>query len=399
MDSLISLLGLLVMLFLAWLLSSNRKMLNFRLILSGLGLQFLFGLIILRTAPGEAFFEGARYLVAKIMSFSDEGARFLFGDGFQEHFVAFSVLSTIIFISSLTAVLFHLGIIQLVVKFMARVMVWVMDVSGVESLAASANVFMGHTESPLLIKPYLNTMTRSELMAMMSSGMATVSGGMMAAYAGMGADAGHLLAASIMSAPASLILAKIMIPETDVSPTKGEVRIEVEKQDANLLDAACRGASEGLKLALNVGAMLIAFIALVTMANWMMGAFPDVGGQPLTLQRILGWVCAPLAWVMGVPWEEAPTIGSLLGEKTILNEFYAYKDLTAMKETLSTRSFNIATYALCGFANFGSIAIQIGGVGVLAPKRRTDLARLGLLSMVAGTLAAYMTACVAGILM
>ncbi len=399
MDSLISLLGLLVMLFLAWLLSSNRKMLNLRLILSGLGLQFLFGLIILRTAPGEAFFEGARYLVAKIMSFSDEGARFLFGDGFQEHFVAFSVLSTIIFISSLTAVLFHLGIIQLVVKFMARVMVWVMDVSGVESLAASANVFMGHTESPLLIKPYLNTMTRSELMAMMSSGMATVSGGMMAAYAGMGADAGHLLAASIMSAPASLILAKIMIPETDVSPTKGEVRIEVEKQDANLLDAACRGASEGLKLALNVGAMLIAFIALVTMANWMMGAFPDVGGQPLTLQRILGWVCAPLAWVMGVPWEEAPTIGSLLGEKTILNEFYAYKDLTAMKETLSTRSFNIATYALCGFANFGSIAIQIGGVGVLAPKRRTDLARLGLLSMVAGTLAAYMTACVAGILM
>ncbi len=399
MDSLISLLGLLVMLFLAWLLSSNRKMLNLRLILSGLGLQFLFGLIILRTAPGEAFFEGARYLVAKIMSFSDEGARFLFGDGFQEHFVAFSVLSTIIFISSLTAVLFHLGIIQLVVKFMARVMVWVMDVSGVESLAASANVFMGHTESPLLIKPYLNTMTRSELMAMMSSGMATVSGGMMAAYAGMGADAGHLLAASIMSAPASLILAKIMIPETDVSPTKGEVRIEVEKQDANLLDAACRGASEGLKLALNVGAMLIAFIALVTMANWMMGAFPDVGGQPLTLQRILGWVCAPRAWVMGVPWEEAPTIGSLLGEKTILNEFYAYKDLTAMKETLSTRSFNIATYALCGFANFGSIAIQIGGVGVLAPKRRTDLARLGLLSMVAGTLAAYMTACVAGILM
>ncbi len=399
MDSLISLLGLLVMLFLAWLLSSNRKMLNLRLILSGLGLQFLFGLIILRTAPGEAFFEGARYLVAKIMSFSDEGARFLFGDGFQEHFVAFSVLSTIIFISSLTAVLFHLGIIQLVVKFMARVMVWVMDVSGVESLAASANVFMGHTESPLLIKPYLNTMTRSELMAMMSSGMATVSGGMMAAYAGMGADAGHLLAASIMSAPASLILAKIMIPETDVSPTKGEVRIEVEKQDANLLDAACRGASEGLKLALNVGAMLIAFIALVTMANWMMGAFPDIGGQPLTLQRILGWVCAPLAWVMGVPWEEAPTIGSLLGEKTILNEFYAYKDLTAMKETLSTRSFNIATYALCGFANFGSIAIQIGGVGVLAPKRRTDLARLGLLSMVAGTLAAYMTACVAGILM
>jgi len=399
MNSLISLLGLLVILIIALLLSSNRKKLNLRLILSGLGLQFLFGVIILRTGPGQAFFEYARYLVAKIMSFSDEGAKFLFGEGFQEHFVAFSVLSTIIFISSLTAVLFHLGVIQVVVKIMARSMVWIMDVSGAESLAASANVFMGHTESPLLIKPYLNTMTRSELMAMMSGGMATVSGGMMAAYAGMGADAGHLLAASIMSAPASLVLAKIITPETEVSPTKGHVKIEVDKQDANLLDAACRGASDGLKLALNVGAMLIAFIALVTMANWMMGALPHFGGEALTLQRVLGWICAPLAWLMGVPWEEAPAIGSLLGEKTILNEFYAYKNLTAMKETISPRSFNIATYALCGFANFGSIAIQIGGIGVLAPKRRADFARLGLLSMVSGTLAAYMTACIASLLM
>jgi len=397
MERLISAFGLIVMLALAWLCSEQRKNMNWRLILSGVGLQLLFAVLILWTTPGQWFFEGARVLVARILSFSDEGARFVFGDDFQHHFVAFSVLSTIVFVSSLTAVLFHLGVIQWVVKLMAKLMVWVMDTSGSESLAASANVFMGQTEAPLVIKPYLATMTRSELLSMMTGGMATVSGGMMAAYAGMGADPGHLLAASIMSAPATLVLAKVLLPEKEVSPTKGVVTVHVPHNDANLLDAACRGASEGLRLALNVGAMLIAFIALVTMFNWCI-SFIQIGDSPITLQRLLGWVCAPIAWLMGVTWAEAPQVGQLLGEKTILNEFYAYGDLIAMKDQISQRSFTIATYALCGFANFASIAVQIGGIGSLAPERRPDMARLGLKSLIGGTLAAFMTACIAGML-
>ena len=394
----VSFLGLIVMIFFAWLLSSDKKKMNFRLIFSGVLIQFIFAVLILWTAPGKKVFEGARVVVAKVISFSDEGALFVFGPNFKDHFFAFSVLPTIIFVSAVMAVLFHLGIMQFIVKGIAKGMVWVMDVSGSESLAAAANIFIGQTEAPLVIKPYIPTMTNSELMAMMTSGMATVAGGVMAAYAGLGADAGHLLAASIMSAPASLVIAKIIIPEKEISPTKGVVKLVIPKKDANILDAACRGASEGLKLALNVAAMLIAFIAIIGLLNWGFEFLPKVHGHYLTLQRILGWFFSPIAWLLGVEWKDALTVGSLLGEKTILNEFIAYTDLIDYKESISPRSFTIATYALCGFANFSSIAIQIGGIGSLVPSRRKDFAKLGLKAMIGGTLAAFMTAAIAGML-
>ncbi len=395
----ISLLGLVVMMLLAWCLSLNRRKLNMRLILSGVALQFVFGLLILRTSGGRALFHIARVVVSKVLSFSDAGAAFVFGENFQEHFFAFSVLPTIIFVSSITALLFHWGVMQRIVSVMALIMTKAMRVSGAESLAAAANVFVGQTEAPLVVKPYLKTMTSSELMAMMTGGMATIAGGVMAAYVGMGADAGHLLAASIMSAPASLVIAKIMLPEVEESPTMGQVKVKIEKEDTNSLDAICRGASEGLKLALNVGAMLIVFIALIAALNWMFGLLPDTFGAPLTLQRVLGWLCAPLAWLMGIEWQDATKVGSLLGEKTIINEFVAYMDLCKMKDSISPRSFTIATYALCGFANFASIGIQIGGIGALVPSRRADFAKLGLRAMIGGTLAAYMTACIAGLLL
>ncbi len=398
MDKLVSLLGLIVMMLIAWAISTNRKSMNFRLILSGVCLQFVFAVLILRTVPGRMLFNAARLGVAKVLACSDAGAEFVFGPGFKDHFFAFSVLPTIIFVSSIMAVLFYLGIMQQIVKAIAKIMVWVMDTSGSESLATAANVFIGQTEAPLVIKPYIETMTNSELMAMMTGGMATVAGGVMAAYAGMGADAGHLLAASIMSAPAALVIAKIIIPEREASQTKGVVKLAIPKLDTNVLDAACRGASEGLKLALNVAAMLIAFIAIVHLLNWGMGVFPDVGGAPLTLQRILGWICAPIAWLLGIEWRDARQVGALLGVKTILNEFVAYTELVKLKGVISDRSFIIATYALCGFANFASIAIQIGGIGSLVPSRRRDFARLGLRAMIGGTLAAFMTATIAGML-
>ena len=396
----ISFIGLIVMMFLAWLISEDRKSMNFRLILTGVGLQIVFALLILKTRPGRLVFEGARAVVAQIIGFSDAGAQFIFGEGFREHYFAFSVLPTIIFVGSIMAVLFYLGVLQFIVKVMAWVMVRVMDVSGSESLAAAANVFVGQTEAPLVIKEYLRTMTKSELMAMMTGGMATIAGGVMAAYASMGADAGHLLAASIMSAPASLVLAKIIIPEKEHSVTKGVVEINIPRQDTNVLDAACRGASEGLKLALNVAAMLIAFIALVALLNWILTIFPKewFGGTPLTLERLLGWILSPLAWIMGVEWKDAGTVGMLLGKKTILNEFVAYMDLVKFKDVISLRSFTIATYALCGFANFASVAIQIGGIGALVPERRKDFAQIGFKAMLGGTLAAFMTATIAGIL-
>lgn len=398
MTRLVSFLGLLAMMFLAWLLSYDKRRMNWRLIVSGVLLQFFLAVLILWSPPGRAFFDLARRAVTKIVAFSNVGAEFIFGSAFSETIFAFSVLPTIIFVGSITAVLFYLGILQFVVKIMAKIMVKIMDVSGAESLAASANVYIGMTEAPLLIKPYLDTMTRSEIMAMMTGGMATIAGGVMAAYAMMGADAGHLLAASIMSAPASLVIAKIILPEKEISVTKSVVKIDLPRRDANVLDAACRGATDGLRLALNVGAMLIAFIAIVTMLNWMLGRLPEVWGSPLTLERMLGWFCFPLAWLLGVDPKDAFSVGMLIGKKTIMNEFVAYMDLVALKAVLSERSFTIATYALCGFANFGSIAIQIGGIGELVPGRRKDFAELGFRAMLGGSLAAFMTAAIAGIL-
>jgi CNT family concentrative nucleoside transporter len=398
MERVVSLAGLLVMMMLAWGLSVERKRQNARLILSGIALQFLLAIVILWTQPGQWFFSATQVVVTKVVGFSDAGAEFVFGAGFKEHFFAFSVLPTIIFVSSFMAVLFHLGILQKVVEFMAKVMVYVMDASGSESLAAAVNVFVGMAEAPLVIKPYLQTMTRSELMAMMTAGMATISGATMAAYAGLGADPGHLLTASIISAPAALVIAKIMIPELEESMTKGVVKVQIGKQDANVLDAACRGATEGAKLAVNIAAVLICFIAFVALLNWILSFLPELRGKPVSLERVLGWLCAPLAWVMGVEWADAGTVGMLIGKKTIMNEFIAYVDLVSYKGVISERSFIIATYALCGFANFGSIAIQIGGYGSLVPERRADFAKLGLRAMIGGSLAAFMTATIAGIM-
>ncbi len=404
---LVSFAGLLAMLLLAWLCSENRRAMNWRLIISGLLLQVALGVLLLWSPPGQQAFRAVRVFITNLIQCSDEGAKFVFGAFFwnPEYFphgppFAVTVLPTVIFFSSLTAMLFHLGVLQGVVKAMARLMVWVMDTSGSESLCTSANVFIGMTTAPLTIRPYLPTMTRSELMAMMTGGMATVAGGVMAAYAAMGADAGHLAVASLMSAPAALVVAKIMVPERDVSPTKGVVRIEVPREDANVLEAACRGAGEGLKLALNILAMLIAFIAIVHMLNWGLSAFPALAGEPLTMQRILGWLGAPLAWLMGVAWTDAPTVGRLLGEKVIFNEFIAYQSLNSpeVADALSPRSFTIATYALCGFANFGSIAVMIGGIGGLAPERRGEFAALGFRSLIGGALATFMTAAIAGML-
>ena len=405
-----SFVGLLVVLLLAWLISENRRKMNPRLIVSGVGLQFLLGAVLLWSEPGRVFFDWARLFVTRLVSFSDAGAEFVFGKPFRDHYLAFSVLPTIIFVATVMAVLFHLGVMQWVVKGMAWVMVRVMDTSGTESLAAAAEVFVGMTESPLVIRPYLETMTRSEIVAMMTAGMGTVAGGVLAAYVGMGVDAGHLMAASLMAAPASLVVAKIMVPETEDSPTKGVVRIDIPTVDVNVLDAACRGASEGLRLAMNVAAMLIAFVALVACLNWMLGLVSQGINEglfrcsveyrvpELSLEGILGWVCAPLAWVMGVEWKDAQAVGMLLGKKLVLNEFLAYADLVQLKDQISHRSFVIATYALCGFANFGSVAIQIGGVGGLVPSRRPIFARYGLRAMIGGALATFMTATIAGML-
>lgn len=416
MERLVSFLGLATFLLLAWLMSENRRRLNFRLIASGLALQFGIAVFLLWTPPGKWLCDKGGESITVLVHCSDQGSIFLFGPETVAACPALSFLPAIVFVSALTAVGFHLGVLQWIVKSMAWVMVRVMDVSGTESLAAAANVFVGNTEAPLVVRPYLASMTRSELMAMMTGGMATIAGGVMAVYAGMllkvGANPGHLLAASLISAPAALVIAKIMAPETEESLTKGTVTIDVPRQDHNLLDAACRGAAEGMKLALNVAAMLIAFIAIVALLNWVLGASVNatdyllldgrltraLGEDGLTLQRILGWLCAPLAWLMGVPWEDATIVGQLLGERTVLNEFIAYMDLVNYRGQISDRSFIIATYALCGFANFGSIAVQIGGIGGLVPERRKDFAKYGLRAMIGGTLAAYMTACIAGML-
>jgi CNT family concentrative nucleoside transporter len=306
---------------------------------------------------------------------------------------AFQVLPTIIFIAALFAILYYFGVMQLVVRVFAVVMRRVMKASGAESLNVAASIFMGQTEAPLTIRPYLPEMTQSELMTVMTSGMAHISGGIMAAYVLFGVEAKHLLTAVIMTAPGTIMMAKMFVPETEVPKTMGSVRLEVERTDVNVIDAAGRGTAEGLHLALNVGAMLISFLALIALVNALLGVIH------LSLGQIFGWVFAPVAWSMGVPWGDAPRIGNLLGTRMALNEFVAYSQLGQMKATLDPKSFTIATFALCGFANFSSIGMQIGGIGGLAPNRRHDLARLGLRAMFAGTLANFMTATIAGFLL
>ena len=340
-------------------------------------------------------------MVTTFLTFADEGSRFVFGEGFDHVPFAFRVLPTIIFFSSVVAVLYHVGVIQRVVKVFAVVMTKVMGTSGPESLSASANIFVGQTEAPLLIRSYVGKMTRSELMAVMTGGFATVAGGVLAAYVGMGIPAGHLIAASVMSAPAALVMAKLMIPETETGRVSADTDFKVKTPWANMIDAAAQGAGDGMKLALNVGAMLLAFIALVALVNGLLGPVGGWIGLPgLNLEMILGFLFRPLAWVMGVPWAEADAVGTLLGLKTAANEFVAYsrfEDISAESQ-LSEKSQVIATYALCGFSNFSSIAIQIGGIGGIAPERKSELASLGLRAMIAGTLACLQTATIAGLL-
>jgi len=408
MERLISLLGLLVMVGLAWCLSSNRRRVPWRVVVGGLLLQFVFAVLILRTTVGAQLFQFLGRCFRRLLDFVDEGAKLVFGDNFEEHLIAFKVLPTIIFFASLMSLLYHLGVMQRLVMGFAWLMQRSMGTSGAETMSAAGNVFIGMTEAPLMVKPFIERMTQSELMAVMTAGFATVAGGVMAAYVLMLVAffpdvAGHLMAASVMSAPAALVVAKLMYPEAEEPETADTLEIQVEQRHANVIDAAARGAGEGLALALNVGAMLLAFVALIAMCNgilaWL-GGF--VGWDSVSLEAILGWLLAPVAWLMGIPWADAPQVGALLGVKTVLNEFVAYLQLATSLgggAELQPRSVVMATYALAGFANFGSIAIQLGGIGGMAPSRRQDLSRLGLRAMVGGTIAAFMTASVAGMLL
>lgn len=405
-DRLISLFGLTIMVAIAWLCSSNRRAMPWRTVVWGIGLQFSLALVLLKTPIGRAFFDGMSVVAEALTRYVDAGSNFVFGSLIPEEFsFAIQVLPIIIFMGSLFAVLYHLGIMQHVVNALAAVLSRTLRTSGAESLAAVGNVFVGMAESALVVRPYLERMTRSELFSLMTVGMSTVAGSVMFAYVrmlGSGDYAGHLATASLMSAPAGILIAKVMIPETEVPETATGGRAGTERTSINVIDAAAQGATAGLRLAAYVGALLIAFVALIALVNDGISAVGALfGAENLSLQQILGVLLAPLAWVMGVPWEDATKVGSLLGVKTVLNEFLAYLDLAAMMRegVLAPRSVTIASYALCGFANFGSLAILLGGIGGLAPSRRGEVAELGLRSILSGSLATFMTACVAGILL
>ena len=415
----ISLLGLVVMALLAWAMSSHWKRVNPRIVVGGFFLQFAFAFLILKTTPGEVVFRTIGDFFTNILQFVDEGSAFLFDifpkPGDQEPLpaqytlwrsFAFGILPTIIFFSALMSVMYHIGVMQRVVKALAWLMQKTLGTSGAETLSAAANIFVGQTEAPLVIRPYVSGMTLSELNVVMVGGFATIAGGVLAAYVGMGIDAGHLITASVISAPAALMIAKMLQPETEESQTAGSVQFEAKSSCVNVLEAAAEGASAGLSLALNVGAMLIVFVAFVAMGNalvgWVGGQVADWCGYQAaanwSLELFFGYVFAPFAWLMGIPWEECRKTGEILGTKMVVNEFLAYIQLAGVREELSPRSYMIMTYALCGFANFSSIGIQLGGIGGIAPERRSDLARLGFRAMLGGTLAAFMTACVAGFL-
>ena len=410
-------LGLVILLSIAFGFSSNRKEVDWKLVASGLGLQLFFATLVILVPGGKRFFEGLSRIFVTIIGFAMDGSSFIFGslaDPTNLGFIfAFQVLPTIIFFASLMAVLYHLGVMQKFVQAMAWVMLKVMRISGSESLSVAANVFVGQTEAPLVVRPYISRMTESELLTMMVGGMATIAGGVLAAYITMlgGADevarifyAKHLLAASIMAAPATIVIAKLLKPEIEESVTRGTVTLHVEKTATNVIEAAANGAGDGVKLALNVGGMLLAFVALIAMLNYPIGwigqitGLEAIAGQPLSLSMILGYLLSPLAWIIGIPWQDAVTVGGLIGEKVITNEFVAYAHLKEIQDSLTPKALLISTYALCGFANFSSIAIQIGGIGGLAPERRSDIARLGLTAVLGGTLATMMTATIAGVL-
>jgi concentrative nucleoside transporter, CNT family len=422
--------GLAMLVAIAFAFSGNKRAVDWKLVGTGVALQIVFAAIVLKLPLGRDVFDAIATGFVKLLDFVNVGSSFIFGsfmDVSKFGFVfAVQVLPTIIFFASLTGVLYHLGVMQKIVKGMAWVITKVMNVSGAETTSVCASVFIGQTEAPLTIKPYIERMTQSELMTVMIGGMAHIAGSVMAAYVGLlGGDdpvqrqffAKHLLTASIMAAPATLMLAKILVPETQEPLTRGTVKLDVERTTANVIDAAATGAADGLRLALNVGAMLLAFIALIALVNgpiqWV-GAHAwgaDPGSTPnawlsvraghaveLSLQTIFGWILAPVAWLIGVPWQDATLVGSFIGEKVVINEFVAYVDMSRNLGRMTKESQLIATYALCGFANFSSIAIQIGGIGGLAPNRRADLARFGLRAVLGGSIATFMTATIAGVL-
>ncbi|MEG1679864.1 MAG: nucleoside transporter C-terminal domain-containing protein [Stenotrophomonas sp.] len=415
--------GLAVLLGITWLFSNNKKAVDWKLVATGITLQIAFAALVLLVPGGRDVFDWLGKGFVKILSFVNEGSNFIFGslmDIPKYGFIfAFQVLPTIIFFSALMGVMYHLGVMQAIVRVMAAAITKVMRVSGAETTSVCASVFIGQTEAPLTVRPYISKMTQSELITMMIGGMAHIAGGVLAAYVGMlgGGDpasqafyAKHLLAASIMAAPATLVVAKLLVPETGTPLTRGTVKMEVEKTSSNIIDAAAGGAADGLRLALNIGAMLLAFIALIALLNAPLTWIGDITGlaaaigKPTNLATIFGYVLAPIAWVIGTPWADATTVGSLIGQKVVINEFVAYMDLSQIIQgnvpgtTLSEEGRLIATYALCGFANFSSIAIQIGGIGGLAPDRRQDLAKFGLRAVLGGTIATLMTATIAGVL-
>lgn len=402
-NRLVSLFGIIAMLFFCWIFSNDKRRIPWRVVIVGILLQFGIGLFVLETSIGLSIFTTMGDIISKLLDFSTDGARFLFGNLVSDQSIgaifAFKVLPTIIFVSSVMAISYHLKIMQGVVWLMAKIMSWSMKVSGAESLSVAANVFVGQTEAPLVIRPYIEKMTESELLVLMTGGMATIAGGVMAAYISFGISPVHLLTASLMSAPAALVAAKLIVPEKGKPLTYGTVKIHVETPDVNVIDAAARGASEGLQLVLNVGAMLLAFIAIVFMLNWFLGYVGGlVGYSNLSLQFIMGYLFAPFAWLMGIPWIDCIKAGEIIGQKTILNEFVAFLSLKDQLATLSPRTVTILTYALCGFANLGSIGIQIGGIGALVPSRRHDLARLAVRALIGGTIASFITANIAGVL-
>lgn len=409
MERFTGILGILVILGIAFLLSNNKRSINYRLVLSGLGLQLAIALLVLKVPFITNFFAMLGKGMGKIEQFATQGAAFVYGgimvdthDGASKSFgaphtfvFAFSVTATIIFVCVLVAVLYHIGFMQKVISVIAKVMNFVMRVSGAEALSNVASAFVGQVEAQVMIRPYLATMTRSELMASMAGSMACIAGGILIVYVNMGAKAEYLLTASLMAAPAALVVSKIMYPETEESQTKGEVKLEVKSPYTNIIDAISHGAADGMKIAINVIAMLIGFIALIAFINWGLGKmYPQ-----LSLDYIFGKLFYPLAWVMGVPGGDVETVATLMGQKLTINEFVAFDTLThRLAAPLSDKANIIASFAICGFANFSSVGMQIGGIGAIAPERRNDLAKLGLRALVAGTLASYLSACIAGML-
>src|SRR6202158_6303532 len=403
MGRLTGILGLLTMLGLAYAFSTNRQAIRLKTVASGLGVQITFAIFVLQSDAGRWLFQRAGTAVNRLLSFSFVGSEFVFGELGKQgssygFYFAFQVLPTIIFIAAFFALLYHIGVMQLIIRLAAWLMQRVMGASGAESLNVAASIFMGQTEAPLTIRPFLERLTKSELMTVMTSGQAHVSGGIMAAYIAFGIEPKHLLTAVIMTAPGTLLMAKMLVPETEQPLTAGRVEMPPTEKESNILGAIARGTVDGLHLALNVAAMLITFLALLALVNAIMGwTHLHIGWFPYSLQQVFGWVFAPVAWLIGIPWHDAPTIGNLLGTRMVLNEFVAFAQLGSLKGTLDPRSFTIATFALCGFANFSSIGIQIGGIGALAPEQRGQLARFGIRAMLAGTMANLMSASIVGI--